>query len=395
MHVIIIGAGPSGITAADVITDLDRTVECTVLTGENLPPYSPPMMYDHFINGFDIFWKGRTFDKFAFYQDTAVTSTDLKHKHVITSRGHKMHFDKLIIASGSSLYAPINGIDKRNVYNFKSLTAASELIERANNSVSSKVVIIGAGLIGVEISLLLNALHIQVILLEKQNQILPSIASPEVSDRLKNILKLHGIEVILNTEVTEFKGEDIASEVICGNGKSLQADFFVAATGSLPQIGFLDKSDIQIKRGVCIDRYLRTSVDSVFAIGDCTENADDHKSYGILNNTFFNAIEQAMTCAYNVLGGNLKCDVSCRINSVKHIKVPLIIAGSMTEQKHVYSRNNELRIIYTENNRIRGFQLFNSERGAGILASLMRSSRDISSLSPYLTSPHLNHSFVY
>ena len=51
MHVIIIGAGPAGISAAGMITDLDRKVECTVLTAENQPPYSPPVMYDHFING--------------------------------------------------------------------------------------------------------------------------------------------------------------------------------------------------------------------------------------------------------------------------------------------------------------------------------------------------------
>lgn len=134
MHVIIIGAGPAGITAAGMITDLDSSVECTVLTAENLPPYSPPVMYDHFINGFDIFWKGKTFEDFAFCPDSSVISVDFERKLVTTARDRKLHYDKLIIASGSSIHSPIRGVKMSNVYNFKSLTVASELIEQAKKS---------------------------------------------------------------------------------------------------------------------------------------------------------------------------------------------------------------------------------------------------------------------
>lgn len=395
MHVIIIGAGPAGITAAGMITDLDNTVECTVLTAENLPPYSPPVMYDHFINGFDIFWKGKAFDKYAFCRDSSVLSVDFKRKQVTTARNRKLHYDKLIIASGASVHSPIRGLNMSNVYNFKSLTVALELIEQAKKTESPKAVVIGAGLIGIEISMLLNALQTQVILLERQEQILPSLADPGVSDRLQKILKLHGIRVIPKSEVLEFRGNGKATEVATGNGESIQADFFVMATENCPQVGFLKNSDIRINGGICIDRYLKTSVDSVFAIGDCAESSDNNNYPGVINNTFFNAVEQARICAHNVLGDNIEYESTCRVCSVKHMKVPLFIAGSMSGRKIIYCQNNELRIVYTENNRIVGFQLFNSEKAAGVLASLMRSKRDISLLMPYLASPHLNHSYIY
>lgn len=392
MHVIIIGAGPAGITAAGMITDLDSSVECTVLTAENLPPYSPPVMYDHFINGFDIFWKGKTFEDFAFCPDSSVISVDFERKLVTTARDRKLHYDKLIIASGSSIHSPIRGVKMSNVYNFKSLTVASELIEQAKKAESPKAVVIGAGLIGIEISMLLTTLQVQVTLLERQDQILPSLADPGISDRLQKILRLHGIRVISKSEVKEFRGNGEATEVVTGSGETLKADFFIIATGNRPQTGFLNGSDIRINRGICIDRYLRSSVDSVFAIGDCAESSDGHDA---INNTFFNAVEQARICAHNVLGDNIEYESTSKVYSVKHMKVPLFIAGSMSGRKIVYGQNNELRIVYTENNRIVGFQLFNSEKAAGVLASLMRSKRDISQLMPYLASPHLNHSYIY
>ena len=88
------------------------------------------------------------------------------------------------------------------MYSFKSLTVASELIEQAKKTKSPKAVVIGAGLIGIEISMLLSALQTQVILLEKKQQILPSLADSSISDRLIKILRLHGIQVFLNSEVS-------------------------------------------------------------------------------------------------------------------------------------------------------------------------------------------------
>jgi len=395
VHVIIIGAGPAGITAAGMITDLDNSVECTVLTAENLPPYSPPVMYDHFINGFDIFWKGKTFDNFEFCPDTAVRSVDFKSKQVTTAKNRNLHYDKLIIASGSSVHSPISGVNMCNVYNFKSLNVASELIEQAKTTESPKAVVIGAGLIGIEISMLLNALHTEVVLLEKQEQLLPSLADPSISDRLIKILKLHGIKVVLRSEVIEFRGNGRATEAVTGSGEVLKADFFVIATGNRPQIGFLKESDIRINRGICIDRHLKSSVDSVFAIGDCAESSNSHNSPGVINNTFFSAVEQARICAHNVLGDDIEYESTSQVYSGKHIKVPLFIAGSMSGRKMVYCKKDELRIVFTDNNRIVGFQLFNSEKAAGVLTSLMKSKRDISQLLPYLASPHLNHSYIY
>jgi nitrite reductase (NADH) large subunit len=394
VHVIIIGAGPAGITAAETITNLDNSVECTVLTAENLPPYSPPVMYDHFINGFDIFWKGKTFDNFEFCPDTAVRSVDFKSKQVTTAKNRNLHYDKLIIASGSSVHSSISGFNMCNVYNFKSLTVASELIEQTKTTESPKAVVIGAGLIGIEISMLLNALHTEVVLLEKQEQVLPSLADPSISDRLIKILRLHGIRVILKSEVLGFRGNGRATEAVTGSGEVLKADFFVIATGSRPQIGFLKESDIRVNSGICIDRYLKSSIDSVFAIGDCAESSNNH-SLGVINNNFYGAVEQAKICAHNVLGDNIEYESPGKVYSVKHIKVPLFIAGSMSGRKIVYCKKDELRIVFTDNNRIVGFQLFNSEKAAGVLTSLMRSKRDISQLLPYLASPHLNHSYIY
>lgn len=394
MRVIIIGAGPAGITAADFITELDPAVDCTVLTSENHPPYSPPLMYDHFVNGFNIFWKGTSFQKFNFKQNARVTDVNFEAKSVSTNSGELLHYDKLIIASGASLYVPVKGIHLNNVYNFKSLSDATNLIQYAKNKKDSNVVIIGAGLIGIEISLLLNKLNSKVTLIEKENQILPSLADATIANKIQHILESNGITVLTGTEAKVFKGDEAAREVFLSNGESIKADYFVAATGIRPQIDFLRSSDIRINRGICVDRYLKTSIDSVFAIGDCTEYTCESDSLGFVNHTFINAVEQAKVCACNILGDNQHYSVTCRANSIKHVSVPVLLAGTMNGERHVYSKNDEIRIVFLNDGKISGLQFFNSEKAAGVLTSLIKSNRDISEFLPFITSPQFNHSFL-
>lgn len=394
MHVVIIGAGPAGITTAGLISDSNSDAKCTVVTKEDYPPYSPPLMFDHFINGFDIFWKGISSHKFTYSKNTSVIDVNFKSKIVTTADGNKLSYDKLIIASGASLYAPIRGMHFSNVYNFKSLTDASILIKRARSANSPKVVVIGAGFIGLEIALLLSKLHAKVTILERAGQVLPSAADVKIASKVQDFLQQMGIRVLLNIEAKEFKGQNIADEAVFNNGETVKADFFVTATGIRPQIDFLRNTSIRINRGICVDRYLRTSVDSVYAIGDCAEYSCSGDFCGSINHSFLNAIEQAQICASNVLGSNIEYNMTHKINSIKHISVPVIIAGSMSGEKHTYSKNDELRIVYVHNNRINGFQLFNSDKSAGVLTSLMKSSREISSFIPYIASPKFNHSFT-
>jgi NAD(P)H-nitrite reductase large subunit len=395
MRIAVIGAGPAGITAAENICRLDASARCTVFSMESFQPYSPPLLYNYFLDGADIFWKGSDFANFTLKTSCKVVEIDRIKRIIYTDSMYCHSFDKLIFAVGADCYLPIADTHFSNSYNFKSLTSASQLIKDLQSANSKpRVIVIGAGFIGIEISLLLNKLNAEVILIEQADQILPDMADPLISRHLNDLLQKSGITILLQSQVTQLKGKTLATEAVLSNGNVAFAEFFVISTGLRPDVGIAKRSGIKTNRGICIDETLRTSDASIFAIGDCAELTSESNVNASGYSNFFNATEQARICAANVLGGNLAYEKPPRANSIKHLSVPLMIAGARDGEKHIWKNEKQLRIVFTKNNHICGFQLFNSENGAGVLNGAMKASKDISHCIATIASPHFNYSSI-
>ena len=399
MKIVIVGAGPAGVTAAETVRALDLHTEIAVLSAEPYPPYSPPAMIDHFLSGSDAhLWRGEDWpDRFQidYRSNSQVSAIVPAHRQLQMADGTIIDYDQLVIATGSRLYAPIRGGDLPGVHNFKSLSTANALIKQVREQRARTAVIVGAGFIGMEIALLLCELGVKVTQVEMLDQVMPRMLDAETAGIVLQQMQARGVEVRLNTRASAFVGPGYAQAVELEGGETLGADILIAATGVKPNTELLKGSGVEFQWGITVDDHLRTSAPNVFAAGDVVETADRLTGESYVHAIFPNAVEQGRVVGLNLLGYDEVYEGADSMNSLKHLGIPVMAVGRKDGDEVLrYRRADVLRTIYLMNNRIIGFQLVNDIAAAGVLRELMNRRIDIRPFKDRLAQPSFGHGAV-
>jgi NAD(P)H-nitrite reductase large subunit len=302
--------------------------------------------------------------------------------------GDILNYDRLVIASGSRLFAPLKGSELSGVYNFKSLSAAKDLVNRIKQGEAHSAVIVGAGFIGMEIALLLRELDIEVIQVEMLDQVMSTMLDKDSADVALDLMLERGVDVRLNCRAKAFVGTEKASAVQLDSGEVLEADILIAATGVKPNIEFIDGSGISHYWGITVDDHLRTNAPNVYAAGDVVEAADRLTGEPYVHAIFPNAVEQGHVVGLNLAGFDTTYQGAERMNSLKHLGLPIMAVGLKEGDEILQTkRNGELRTLYVNENRLVGFQLVGDIRAAGILRTLINQKRDIRPIKDQLLEP--------
>ncbi len=399
MKIVIIGAGPAGVTTAETLRTFDRQSELTMLTDESYLPYSPPAMADHFINHTDHHlwrpadWPSKT--GINYLKSTRVIEIEPEAHRIRLASGEKIDYDRLVIASGAALYAPLEGANLPGVYNFKSLSAAESIVDQVRAGQAHSALIVGAGFIGMEIALLLRELGVQVTQIEMLDQVMAAMLDADTAAIAVELMREHGVEVRLSTKAQAFVGNGRASGVRLDSSEVLNADLLIAATGVKPNLDLLQGSGIICKRGICIDNQLKSNAPDVYAAGDCIESSDRVTGETSLHAIFPNAVEQGRVVGMNLAGYSTEYDGAERLNSLKHLGLPIVAAGEKQGDDVLKEqRGANLRTIYLKENRIVGFQLVGDISAAGIFHALMMQRSDVSRLHDHLISPHFGEGIL-
>ena len=275
-HIVIIGNGISGITAARHIRKKSDFL-ITVVSSETdyffsrtalMYIFMGHMKYEHTKPYEDYFWKKNRIELKRGFVENVDTETQLLH----FSDGQQLAYDKLVLATGSKPNKfgwpgqDLKGV--QGLYSFQDL-------ERMETNIKgiSRAVIVGGGLIGIEMAEMLLSRNIPVTFLVREANFWDNVLPKEEAEMIGRHIIEHHIDLKLSTELKEIVSDDNGrvKAIISGNGEEIPCQFVGLTAGVTPNIDFLRASNLEIGRGILVNEFLKTSADNVYAIGDCAE----------------------------------------------------------------------------------------------------------------------------
>jgi len=347
-HIVIIGNGISGVTAARHIRKLsDKKI--TIISSETehffsrtalMYIYMGHMKYEHTKPYEDYFWKKNRIE----LRQGFVKSVFPKKKKLLFSDGETLHYDKLIIAVGSkSNKFGWPGQDLAGVQGLYSKQDLDSLEKYApNNKTCKRAVIVGGGLIGIELAEMLNTRNIPVTFLVRENSFWDGVLPKGESEMLNRHIKNHHIDLRLGTNLKEILSDEngkARAVVIQETGEELPCDIVGLTAGVSPNVDFLKDSGIELGRGVKVNRSLETNVEDVYAIGDCAEQHEPIGNRRPIEAVWYTGRMMGETLAQTICGNPLEYKPGHWFNSAKFFDIEYQTYGWVFANKKEYEEH--------------------------------------------------------
>ena len=381
-HIVIIGNGIAGNSAISAIRKFDEEVGVTVISEEEEPLYSPCAFYKYLAGEMK---KQALFLKMLedyrregvrLILGQKVTEVDVKSRKVLIG-DRSIYFDKLILATGSkALFPPIKGVDKRGVFPLKTIADA----ERIFSCTSKKVVVIGSGPIGVEAAASLRKKGLAVGIIEVLNRILPRLFDDKPAALLREIIEDHGVNIFTGEKVIEILGNG-AVRGLATDKRQIECDAIIIAAGVRSNTELARQMGLEIGNlgGINTDEHMMTSMEDVYACGDCAQSRDLFTGESAASLLWHNAKKQGWVAGCNCVGKQSKFIGSFDATTVEIFGIYASSIGRSAacfENQSGYdliektSDSNYQGLIVVDN-RLIGVQLINKTEHAGLLFSRM------------------------
>ncbi|MBK7842561.1 MAG: molybdopterin-dependent oxidoreductase [Bdellovibrionales bacterium] len=303
--IVIVGSGSGAFGFVTSYRELNREDEIVVFGNENTPFYNRILLPDY-ING-SLKWQQLVkmndedakseSNNFTFHRGVGIKAIDQSRKRLTDELDQVHTYDKLILAMGSRSLMIKDVPSMQGIFTMRTKSDADSL-KRYMDLSKGKIVIVGGGLLGIELAASLREIGSEVTIVQRISRLMDRQLDSLGSQLLNDDLSDRGIEIYYNDEINRFLGTERVEGLILKSGLQIKCQAVVIAIGTVPNIELAKESGIETKRGVVVNEYLQTSDPDIFAIGEIAEFKGS--LYGITA-----AAEQQAEIAARYLSGDI------------------------------------------------------------------------------------------
>jgi NADPH-dependent 2,4-dienoyl-CoA reductase/sulfur reductase-like enzyme/nitrite reductase/ring-hydroxylating ferredoxin subunit len=308
--VVIVGGGPAGLAAADMLRREGYGGHVTMISADSDPPVDRPNLSKDYLAGeaqddWMPLWPADTYAerRVDLILRRRVSSIDPRTRHVVLDDGSQREFGALLIATGADP-VPLNlsGAERSQVFYLRTFADSRAIVARAKTA--KRVLVVGASFIGLEVAASLRTRKIAVDVVGRENVPLEHVMGAEVGAFVRSLHESHGVVFHLGQTVASVAGKSVT----LSGGSTLEADFIVVGAGVHPAVSLAVQAGLNIDRGIAVNEYLETSAPGVFAAGDVARWPDPHSGAKIRVEHFVVAERMGQVAALNILGRRERFD---------------------------------------------------------------------------------------
>ena len=313
-NLVIVGGGQSAAQCVLTLRRNDFKAPITIISEEHHLPYQRPPLSKEYLAGevsLDrVYMKSQDFfdqNNVVIKHSMKAISLDRESKTINLSNGDNIEYKNLVIATGSRVRElDVEGSHLKNINYLRTIDDSNDLKKYFKSG--KKLVIIGAGYIGLEVAAAAVKKGLKVTVVEMADRVMNRTVDPVISEYFDNLHRNNGVEIFLESALERFEGKSGVEKVICTNNKTVEADGVVVGVGILPNQEIAESAGLKCNNGILVDEYGRTEDPSIFACGDCTNHPNFYMKKNIRLESVHNALEQAKTVALSLMGKPEKYD---------------------------------------------------------------------------------------
>ena len=391
---LIIGNGVAATGCIEGIRSVDTEGSVTVISAEPYPVYSRPLISYYLEGKTDT--ERMNYRPADFYEKNKVKlifgraeKLDTKKSTVTLSDKTKLSFDKLCLCTGSSPFVPkfegLDTVEKR----FTFMTLDDSLALEKALTEKSRVLIIGAGLIGLKCAEGIKDRVGSVTVCDLADRVLSSILDSECAAVMQKHLEKNGISFLLGDTAVRFEG----NKAFMKSGAEVDFDILVQAVGVRAETALAVQAGCEVNRGIIINEKMQTTREGIFAAGDCSEGYDSSTDTRRVLAILPNAYMQGRTAGINMAGGDVSITDAIPMNSIGFFGLHCATAGAYPEDSEITEEKGDdsIRRLYIKDGRLAGYMIIGDVNRAGVYTSLVREKTPVDTLNKaeLLRSPSL------